>query len=278
MSRLQPEILWSGGFGGSLLEDRVAAAARLGYRAVSALVDDFLSLGAYRAGELARRAADQGVQVEVLDVVTEWYPPAAETAAGLPKVTPETAFAAAEAFGCVMVTALPSPPSLLPVEGVAEAFAQLCDAARGRGISVQLEFRTVPPVCGLATGWDVVRLADRANGTLMFDTWHCFKSGSDLALLERIPGDRITAVQVNDGLIATVDSLLEDSLFHRLLPGEGEFPIKAALQALQRIGGLRGLGPEVISRSQRSLPVFDAAQRADEALRRVLAGLDGPVQ
>jgi sugar phosphate isomerase/epimerase len=279
MAQMKPEILWSGGFVHSSLDERVAAAARLGYRAVSALTQDFDALGrdAGRAREAARRAADLGVRLEVFDVVTDWYAPDGLISAGMPQVSTDTAFAAAEAFGCTMITALPAFPSRLPIEGVAEAYARLCDEAWGRGVSIQLEFRTVPPVCGLADGWDVVRLADRPNGMLVFDAWHCFKSGSDLALLDEIPGDRISAVQIDDGLMATVESLRMDSQRYRRLPGEGEFPLKAALRALRRIGGLNGLGPEVISLEQDALPIDEAADRVDAALRRLLADLeDGP--
>jgi hypothetical protein len=65
----------------------------------------------------------------------------------------------------------------------------------------------------------------------------------------RSPGDRISCVQINDGL-ATVPahrSRFQDCLEDRMMPGTGAFPIAAILQTLKDGGGLRRVGPELFS-------------------------------
>ena len=42
------------------------------------------------------------------------------------------------------------------------------------------------------------RYADRANGGIVFDTWHFFRGDPDFDLLATVPGDRIYCVQIDD--------------------------------------------------------------------------------
>ena len=114
-----------------------------------------------------------------------------------------------------------------------------------------------------------------ANGGLTFDTWHFFRSDPDFGLLERIPGQRIFAVQLDDAAAEVRGTLWEDTL-HRLLPGDGVFDLPRVVQVLARTGALTLVGPEVISPEMGGRPSADAAdlarQRVELLLTRALSG------
>ncbi len=46
--------------------------------------------------------------------------------------------------------------------------------------------------------WEVVRGADRPNGGLNIDTWHCARTGTTPDDLRALPGDRVLAIQLSD--------------------------------------------------------------------------------
>ena len=120
-----------------------------------------------------------------------------------------------------------------------------------------------------ATHLDLVRAADRPNGGLVFDTWHFFRGEPDFEVLAGIPGDRIFYVQLDDAPAVPSGPLREETQ-HRLLPGDGALDLVAAIRALNRIGGLRRVGPEVISPDLAALSVLDAATLAMDRTRALV--------
>jgi sugar phosphate isomerase/epimerase len=132
-----------------------------------------------------------------------------------------------------------------------------------------LEFTPYPPVGSLATGWEVVRLADRPNAKLLVDTWHIVRSGSDASLLREIPGDRIGAVQVSDGDAELTMPLMKATVGARRLPGEGDFDLATMLGALRDNGGLTCVGPEVMTVAWVGTSTVEVAQTAYTACERV---------
>ncbi len=109
------------------------------------------------------------------------------------------------------------------------------------------------PITDVATAWKIVRDADRPNGGILFDTWHFFRGSADFDALEAVPGERILAVQVDDAHAEVTGSLWDDTQ-QRLLPGDGSFDLPRVLRTLGRIGGLRFVGPEVISPVTAAMP------------------------
>ena len=153
------------------------------------------------------------------------------------------------------------------VEEAAAAFATLCDRAADHGLLVHLEWLAWSRIPDLATAWDVVRLADRDNGGLNVDTWHCARTGTTVEDLRAVPGDRVLALQLDDGPADAEDDLVEATLHRRLLPGEGDFDLAGYLGALRDIGAAAPVGVEVFSDDLHALGPLEAATRA--AARRV---------
>jgi sugar phosphate isomerase/epimerase len=276
VGRATREVLWSAGLAPSPLRERVEAAAANGYRILSVSPADCTEAREQGTdpAELRRRAADRGVDLGLLDGLIEWYPhePPKRSLGGAP-VSVDDVMSAGEAFGISALCALAPYPTDLPLEGLAAHFAHLCDRAAGQGWEVHFEFTPRSPVSDVSTAAELVRLADRPNGGILFDTWHFCRVDPDLEKLRRVPGERILSVQVSDGAADLEEGLLADTFRHRLLPGRGAFDLGEVLGTLAAIGGLRLVGPEVLSVELFSLPVGEAARLAAERLDAVLAGI-----
>ena len=68
-----------------------------------------------------------------------------------------------------------------------DAFGALCDRA-GDDLTVALEFMPYSGVPDLATAWQVVEGAGRANSGLIVDVWHWARAGMTAADLDGVPG------------------------------------------------------------------------------------------
>jgi sugar phosphate isomerase/epimerase len=270
------EVLWSAGLAPAPLLDRIAAAAANGYRILSinpADHDQALAAGLDPA-EVAPPPPDAGVELAILDGLIEWYPhEPPKRPLGTAMIGVDEVLRAGEAFGTTSICALAPYPTSIPLEEMAGHFAALCDRAADQGSRVHFEFTPRSQVSDVATAAELVRLADRLNGGILFDTWHFFRVDGDLGALRHVPGEWIFSVQVSDGAADFEEGLLADTFRHRRLPGTGVFDLVGLLRVLDDIGGLRLVGPEVLSVELFSVPVAEAARRGAESLDAVLARL-----
>jgi sugar phosphate isomerase/epimerase len=162
----------------------------------------------------------------------------------------------------------------IPTEEVIESFAAFCDAAKLRGISVDLEFIPMWGIRELPLAWEIVKTANRANSGVLVDTWHMQKGSSDfardIALLETIPGNRLMNVQLADAdLSKHGKTLLEDDRF-RKFPCEGELDITRILAIIEAKGSLQSVGPEIVGNNLTGLSPAEVGRRAGRATRQAL--------
>lgn len=273
------DVLWSATLGGAELPERVEAAAVNQFRGLTVRPDDLegMSAGPRSLGSVLARARDGGVDNLVLEGLSSWYD---HEAPRVPfpsdRYTIDDHLRAAERFGSIECNIVAPFRTAETVESLTDRFARVCDRFARVGVNVHLEFTPFPPIASLATAWEIVRGADRGNGGIVVDTWHFFRGQPDLELLASIPGDRIFAVQVNDGAEALEESLAKDTYRHRRLPGDGTFDLIGVLRTLRRTGGLRLVGPEVLSVDFDGVPPTEVARRVGTAIDRVMAALDAP--
>jgi sugar phosphate isomerase/epimerase len=175
-----------------------------------------------------------------------------------------------EEMGAVAATAIGQGSDDVALDQITDSFGTLCDRAAGFGMQVQLEFTAIHAIRTLRMAWDIVRAADRANGGIVFDTWHFFRTEPDYALLAQIPGDRIFSVQVDDALPNVVGTMRDDTL-NRLMPGDGSMDLRGALAALDAIGGLTWVGPEVISPVTAAMDPVEAAGLGRKKIEDIIA-------
>ena len=269
------KVLWSATLGSASLAERIEAAATNGYQALTVRLGD---LDASEVSGLCSQARDGGVERLVLEGLSDWYdhdpPPAWFPSAG-GKL--EDFLRAAEVFGSTDLNiAAIFRTRTETTESLTERFAEVCGGCADAGLAVHLEFVPFPPINSLETAWRIVADAGRPNGGILFDTWHFFRGQPDLELLAAVPGDRIFSVQVSDGAADLEESLVKDTFRHRRLPGDGVFDLLGALQILRDTGGLRLVGPEVLSAELEQLPPVEAARQAGEALDRLVRSLTTP--
>jgi sugar phosphate isomerase/epimerase len=271
--------LWAGTVGfTSPLAERFAAAAATGCRQATLSPPDVLRAAeaGTTAAEIGRMARDLGLDL-IIDPVMNWYPDREPSPSRFAGVSTDDALRMCEALGVASLSAIATASSDVPVPELAGYFARLCDRAAGFGARVHLEFIPFTIVRTLRTAWDLVRVADRPNGGLVFDTWHFFRGDPQFDVLETIPGDRIFQIQLDDAP-AKPEGPLRQETSRRLLPGDGDLDLIKAIQALHRIGALNWVGPEVINPDLAALPILDAATLALHHTRALLTAATGPPQ
>jgi len=262
--------------------DRLAAAARARFTGMSVWERDYAAArhDGWSDADLRAQLADHGLAVAELDPAWWWTPGDVDVAALVAIDNMEVfrygeaeMFAIADALGARSINAADVLGGRWGVDDAAEAFAGLCDRAGEHGLLVHLEFLPWSRIADLTTAWEVVRRAERPNGGVALDSWHWFRSGtpSDVATVRTIPGNKVLAIQLDDAPAELEPNLMSATLHERLLPGDGAIDLTTLLGALREIGSTAPIGVEVFSDTLHALGPFDAAQRAADAARAVLA-------
>jgi len=251
--------------------DRVAAAAAAGYAAIGMAGFDIAATKAAECRtehDLAQIAADSGVRVAEVETLN--------CAARLNddhRAAAQTLFTSAANLQARHVNLVfgGSSETSLDVDGAAEAFAELADLAADHGLLLALEFMPFMTVRTIDVACEIVERAGRDNGGLVVDTYHFFRGGSLLDDLARVPGKRITTLQLSDVPTAAPADLLIETRTARLLPGQGELPLTDFLRTVDATGADAPIGVEILSDALRAAPIGEAAASTAEATRAALA-------
>ena len=260
--------------------DRLSAASDAGYGAISLWGRDIARARSegHDYSEMRTMLDDHGLVVAEVDPAWWWTPDAPAIGRSLVEVDPMDVFrfgedellAMAEAVGARSLNAAEVLGGAWSVEQGAEGFGAMCARAAQHGLLVHLEWLAWSKVPDLATAWEVVRLADAANGGLNIDTWHCARTGTTPEDLRALPADRVLAIQLDDAPLQAEENLIEATLHDRLLPGEGELDLAGYVGALRDIGVLAPVGVEVFSDELHCRGASAAARAAADATRAVL--------
>ncbi|BCP32225.1 sugar phosphate isomerase/epimerase family protein [Mycobacterium intracellulare] len=154
-----------------------------------------------------------------------------------------------------------------------DQFAALTELAAQRGIGTVVEPVPGLTIGDLPAGLAAAEYVGRSEFRLLVDTMHLMRSGSGASELAAVDPGRIGYAQLNDTTLQPrMDNYLEEAMFERLVPGEGDLPLRDILAALpadivieievpQRSLALAGVSP-----IERLRPCVEAA-------RRLLAGV-----
>ncbi len=153
-------------------------------------------------------------------------------------------------------------------------FAALCQAAARLGLGIALEFMPYIEVKTIADAAGVLDEAAQPNAGLVIDALHLARSGGTPAEVAAIERERIAYVQLCDAPLVKPPELAprEESLRHRLYPGEGELPLFDLMAALPREVTIDVEAP---CAADAHLPFAERARRAGDATRRFLAAYRG---
>ena len=280
-------IMWVGTVRSLPLAGQLKASAAAGCDALSITPYHYslwLSQG-LSTQDMLLMADDNGVRLTQLDPyarwATHWRPDNLEGGQWIPHFfgyTGDDFFRMAEALKVDSMSAIVTCPAhQVSVDQLIEGFAETCDRAAGLGLRCDLEFIPFWGMTDLETAWNIVKTADRPNSGICFDFWHYMRGRPDPALLDTIPGDKISTVQVADAdaTLKSGRSMLDDNTFFRVPPGEGGFPVVDLLKQLHRIGGLNRVGPEIFATEFDTLSADQIGERCRTSMAQVfdLAGI-----
>jgi len=264
----------------------VEAASANGYRAISLWPHLYLNARAQGLSDTDLRniLKDNDVVIAELDPLCNWIP-GCELPIVPGDITPtfynaiksffsygeDLFFRIADTLGGRHLNLVQLIPPAIDPHIVGDAFGGVCDRAAQHGLLVSLEFLPWCPIANLTQGLEIVKIANRPNGGLMFDTWHHFRSGGTSAEVRQLPEGAIAAIQFNDAPRESTTDLLTETLTARLLPGGGAIDLVGNMQAWDAIGTTAPVGVEIFSLELDKLPPKEAARRAADATRQVLA-------
>jgi sugar phosphate isomerase/epimerase len=258
--------------------ERLAAAAEAGFAAVSLWGRDYAAARGEGLSDrdLKSMLDDHGLVVAELDPAWWWLPGANEIhidprhdSEDVFRFGEDELFAMADAVGARSLNAVDVFGGTWDLDAAAEAFAGLCARAAEHGLAVHVEWLPWSKIPDLATALAIVQRAGAPNGGLNVDAWHLVRSGGRPEDLAEVDGDLILGIQLDDGPTEAEPNLVEATLHHRALPGEGEFDLLGLFRALASTGTTAPLGVEVFHDELQAKPAAEAALLAAEATRRV---------
>jgi sugar phosphate isomerase/epimerase len=247
--------------------DRCAEAARVGFAGLGLWHADIEhQLESRSLAEMKRIFDDAGLTHLQVEFLADFFVDPGDPLRIESDARRRLLFETAVAFGAhhIKVGNIPGTPCELGK--LTDAFAELCqDAAQHTDALVVYEFMPFDVnVNTLDAALTLVGEAGQPNGGLAIDTWHMAKLGIEPADLSRIPAEYLSWVELSDGQRQNMEDLVDETVNHRRLPGEGEFDIPAYVEACSAAGYGGPWGVEVLSEALRSLPIDQEFERAYE--------------
>jgi sugar phosphate isomerase/epimerase len=247
--------------------DRCAEAAKVGFEGLGLWHADIEhQLETTTLAEMKQTFDDAGLRYLQVEFLADFFVEQGQPARAESDARRKLLFDTAAAFDAhhIKVGNIPGTPCELGA--LTEAFAELCaDAAEHTDAKVVYEFMPFDVnVSTLETALALVRGAGARNGGLAIDTWHMAKLGIAPADLRQIPAEQLVWVELSDGQFQNMDDLVDETVNHRRLPGEGEFDIPAYVEVCRELGYAGPWGVEVLSAELRSLPIEEEFKRAHQ--------------
>jgi sugar phosphate isomerase/epimerase len=273
-----PDLVWShfsrprfGGF-----DERVEAAAAAGFAGLGLYIHEFARLRTDEdrsVSSIAAQLDEHGLCLAEIEVLRGWWATTGDVADEFERDA-ALAFEMADGLGARYMQVIG--PYSCGTEQAVDGLGRLCDRAARYGLLVGVEWLPYTNIASAADAQVLVEATGRANAGYCADIWHHVRGANDAAMLRRLPGNRIFAVQMNDGpLRPTLSDYKEDCLATRLPPGEGEFDCAGFLRILRELGVTAPISLEVASTELWERPAAEAAQRAADGMHHILAAAGG---
>ncbi len=249
------------------LADRCEHASRAGFKGIGLWHADLEKVLETRSlAEVKQLLDDNGLEYLELEFLMDWFLDPDDERRQASDTVRAQLFDAAAALDAhhVKVGNIPGTPCEL--SQLTERYGELCaDAAEKHDSRVVYEFMPFDVnVHDLDSALAVVEGVDAPNGGLAIDTWHMAKLGIEPDELRRIQPRHLGWVELSDGRYENMPDLIDETVNHRRLPGEGEFPIRDYVAACREVGYDGPWGVEVLSEELRNLPIDQIFDRAYE--------------
>lgn len=187
----------------------------------------------------------------------------------------ERVFPLAERFGIEAVIAVPAQPADgLKWQDAVSELEQIRGLAEDHGLRLLYELIGFPhhafPSLDLAAD-----LAREAGIPLVLDTFHLAVSQARTDVIAGLAADRIGLVHLSDAILAgrPVTAITDAD---RVLPGEGDLPLREIVETIGRTGFVGPISVEVFHPKYASEDARRVAERALRAARRLTRTWGGP--
>ncbi|MGH8458454.1 MAG: sugar phosphate isomerase/epimerase family protein [Nevskiales bacterium] len=266
-------ILYAGTVAGKRFDEQLVAARSGRFSAISLFPQVYWKArhAGHSDADLRAMLSEHGVTVSAVEPLLNWVPGEAFPGSSLltKHMPSEDAFyRLADAIGASNLIVVWARKKRMPENQLIDAFGGLCQRAARHGLQVHLEFLPWTQVCNIKVALRLVTAAAQANGGVMFDSWHHYRSGGGVAELQGIDGRLISAVQLSDAPEKAGRFLQIEALRGRRLPGEGDINLPAITQALLTCGCAAPWGIEVFSSRLRKLDATTLGAMARASLDR----------
>jgi sugar phosphate isomerase/epimerase len=244
------------------LRERVEAAAEAGYTGMGFAHQDLLATKkAIGYASMKRLLNDHGIIHVEVEFLGDWFEYGSKKTAsdGIRRDLLE----AAHELGARNIKAAGEMwTDACDVPRYASAFADVCQDAAKIGVDVAIEILPMTNIRTLETGVGIVEQAGHSNGGLCIDIWHMIRGGISFEKISKMPASYFKSVEIDDARNEIQGTIWEDTLFHRLYPGEGTFDCPGFIKAVEQAGFQGIYGVEIINEKYRLLPVKEQAKRS----------------
>jgi 4-hydroxyphenylpyruvate dioxygenase len=232
---------------GGALEDKLAAAAKAGFRAVEIFEND-LTFFRGKPRDARLLAADLGLEIVALQPLRDFEAmPDPVRARNFDRAARKLDLMHELGARLLCLCSNVSPDAIDDPERAAGDLAELGDLARQRGMRIGYEALAWGRwVKDWTAAWDIVRAADRDNLGLVLDSFHICVRGNPIEPIAALPAAKIALVQVADAPALVMDPL-SLSRHYRCYPGQGDYPIVDYLDAVTRSGYRGPLSLEIFN-------------------------------
>jgi sugar phosphate isomerase/epimerase len=248
--------------------DRCAEASKVGFSGLGLWHADLQHvLESQSLREMKQVFDDNGLRHLELEFLMDWFLDENDERRGASDQMRELLLRAAGELDAhhVKVGNIPGVPA--EISQLTERFGELC-AEAAQHTDAKIVYELMPfdvNVNSLDTALQVVGGAGAKNGGIAIDTWHMSKLGIEPDDLRLIPIEYLSWVELSDGRRDDMDDVVDETINHRALPGEGEFDVRGFVDVCRDHGYAGPWGVEVLSEELRNNPIDVIFRRAYEA-------------
>lgn len=157
-------------------------------------------------------------------------------------------------------------------ENIEQDLRWLVDQASKRNIRIAYEAMAWSIYVNKTTeAWKIVNKINAPNLGLVIDAFHIFSLKRTVQDLCDIPMEKIFLVQLSDAIdFPEKQNVIDVARHHRLLPGNGKFPIKTLIDYLAQNNYQGPIGLEVFNDDLKKQPSQLVAEQAMKSLQYIL--------
>lgn len=151
-----------------------------------------------------------------------------------------------------------------------DIFGSLCERAAHFGLGTLIEFFPLSTVASLQMAARLIRDVGRPDVRINLDILHLVRSGGTAADIAALDPELIGHVQLSDGPARIArEGMMAEASEERVLPGEGEFPLRDILACLPA-GVTVGVEVPSLRRLRAGVASADWARMAVDAMKSAL--------